>query len=325
MTPRVPRLFGNAPCSWGMLEFENASACEPIGYAQMLDELAASGYTGTELGDWDYMPPQPAALREELLRRGLTMTGAFVPVALKDAKAHEAGVEAAVKTATLLAAVAGSPEPFLVLADNNGCDPVRTTLAGRVPASSGLSEADWDVFAAGANRIARAVLERTGLSTVFHHHCAGYVETPAEIATLLERTDPSLLGLVFDAGHFLYGAGAEGADMMQFLRAHQDRIWYYHAKDCLPGVAAQARAEEWDYFTALRHGVFCELGRGAVDFHALLAWLDTTGYSGYLTVEQDVLPGMGAPRESAQRNLDYLKQIDGALEPAAAAQGDTRP
>lgn len=316
------RLFGNAPCSWGMLEFENACGCEPIGYTQMLDELAAAGYTGTELGDWGYMSVDAVVLRDELARRGLTMTGAFVPVALKDAGVHDAGVEIVVKTAALLAAVASTPAPYLVLADNNGSDPERTHLAGRVPKSAALSDTEWDTFAAGANLIAREVRERTGLRTVFHHHCAGYVETPAEIASLLERTDPSLLGLVFDTGHFIYGAGSDGADMMGFLRDHRDRVWYYHAKDCSSAVAAQARTEEWDYFTALRHGVFCELGGGAVDFAALLGWLDETGYSGYLTVEQDVLPGMGAPRNSARRNLETLTQIDAKLQTMSASKGD---
>ena len=46
---------GNAPCSWGTLEFKE-SAAKQIGYSQMLDELAETGYTGTELGDWGYMP-----------------------------------------------------------------------------------------------------------------------------------------------------------------------------------------------------------------------------------------------------------------------------
>ena len=74
---------GNAPCSWGTLEFEGAGG-EQIGYARMLDELAETGYTGTELGDWGYMPTDPATLSAELARRGLVMLGAFVPVALKD-------------------------------------------------------------------------------------------------------------------------------------------------------------------------------------------------------------------------------------------------
>ncbi len=49
---------GNAPCSWGTLEFKEIAA-EQIGYSRMLDELAETGYTGTELGDWGYMPNEP--------------------------------------------------------------------------------------------------------------------------------------------------------------------------------------------------------------------------------------------------------------------------
>jgi inosose dehydratase len=54
-------LVGNAPCSWGMLEFEEAKGSEPIQFRQMLDELVEAGYTGTELGDWGFMPTDPAA------------------------------------------------------------------------------------------------------------------------------------------------------------------------------------------------------------------------------------------------------------------------
>ena len=50
---------GNAPCSWGTLEFE-ATKAEPISFGRMLDELVETGYTGTELGDWGYMPTDPA-------------------------------------------------------------------------------------------------------------------------------------------------------------------------------------------------------------------------------------------------------------------------
>ena len=82
-------MVGNAPCSWGTLEFDEAKG-EQIGFGRMLDELAGAGYTGTELGDWGYMPTDPAALRAALENRGLVMLGAFVPVALKNASAHSA-------------------------------------------------------------------------------------------------------------------------------------------------------------------------------------------------------------------------------------------
>lgn len=306
-------LIGNAPCSWGMLEFEEAKSSEPLGYAQVLDELASCGYTGTELGDWDFMPTDPARLRGELEQRDLTMLGAFVPVALKNENAHAAGVAAAVKTARLLASVASTPAPYLVLADDNGTVVSRTRHAGRVASEEILSPAEWATFAQGAESVAHAVREETGLRTVFHHHCAGYVETPGEIATLLERTDPRLLGLVFDTGHFVFGSGERGADMISFLDRFADRIWYVHAKDCSASVAAQSRREKWDYFQSLQHGVFCELGKGSVDFPALLRWLRQRSYDGYIVVEQDVLPGMGAPKVSAARNLAYLRQVEASI------------
>ena len=39
----------------GRAEFEGLAG-EEIGYRQMLDELRDTGYTGTELGDWGFMP-----------------------------------------------------------------------------------------------------------------------------------------------------------------------------------------------------------------------------------------------------------------------------
>ncbi len=298
---------GNAPCSWGTLEFEGAKG-ESIGFARMLDELAETGYTGTELGDWGYMPTDPERLRGELASRRLMMLGAFVPVALKEPAAHEPGIASAVRVARLLAAVAADPKPFLVLADNNGSIAERTQNAGRIRPAMGLSSSEWRVFADGANRVARAVAEQAGLRTVFHHHCAGYVETPDEIGRLLDLTDPDLLGLVFDTGHYAFGS--QNAPVVEALNRFRDRIWYMHFKDLDPAVAEHSRAENWDYFESLRHGVFCELGRGTVDFPAVLRWLESTGYQGYVLVEQDVLPGTGAPRESARRNREYLRTIE---------------
>lgn len=308
MTGRMLKV-GNAPCSWGTLEFESTPA-EQVPFGRMLDELRDTGYTGTELGDWGYMPTDPAALRAELGRRGLVMLGAFVPVALRDPAAHDAGVAAAVRTARLLAATASSPAPYLVLADNNGTDKQRTALAGRVPPQASLSDADWITFARGAERVARAVLDETGIHTVFHHHCAGFVETPDEIATLLDRTDPELIGLVFDTGHYTYGSGRAGADVLTGLDRFAARIRYIHFKDCDPAVAERARRDQWDYFTALRHGIFCELGRGQVNFRAALGWLRDHDYDGYVLVEQDILPGMGSPAESARRNREYLRTLE---------------
>ena len=143
-------------------------------------------------------------------------------------------------------------------------------------------------------QLAHAVFEETGLKTVFHHHCAGYVETPDEIATLLELTNPT------DAR-----AWSSTPATIAMARGRRTATWWprsnasalasgtYTAKTAEPEVARRARAEQWDYFTALRHGVFCELGKGCVDFPALLRRLASRGYDGYVLVEQDILARNG--------------------------------
>jgi inosose dehydratase len=295
--------IANAPCSWGVLEFDLDG--KAAGYEQVLDEIRATGYEGTELGDWGFMPVEPAELRKQLDRRSLAMVGAFVPVFLKDRSTHAAGAGVAVKTARLMAE-AGYTDAFIVLADNNGSVEERTLNAGRVTSAMGLSAGDWKVFAEGADTVAQQVKKETGLRTVFHHHCAGYAETPEEIDTLLRLTDPSLLGLVLDMGHYAFGGG----DPLEALRKYRNRIWHVHYKDCDPVIAARSRDQKWNYFKSVENGVFCELGKGSVDFKSITAELKAQNYSGWIVVEQDVLPGMGKPYECALRNREFLKSVD---------------
>ena len=294
--------LANAPCSWGILEF-NLQGKSP-NYTQVLDEMQAIGYHGTELGDWGFMPTDPKQLRDELAARDLTLLGAFVPVAFADAEAHAAGEEYALQHARLLAA-AGGDTPFIVLADDNGSVEMRTQNAGRICPEEGLTQKQWDTFVIGVQNIAQAVKEETGLRTVFHHHCAGYVETPSEVEMLMQHTDPDLVGLCFDTGHYRFGGG----NPLDIFDKHADRIWHVHFKDCHPDVANRSRQEEWDYFQSVGHGVFCELGKGDVDFPEFIAELRKRNYDGWIVVEQDVLPGMGSPYESAERNFRYLKSI----------------
>ena len=74
-------------------------------------------------------------------------------------------------------------------------------------------------------------------------------------------------------------------------------------------MGKQAAEEGWDYFQAVRHGVFCELGKGEVNFPALLKQLQELDFDGWGVVEQDVLPGMGSPKESARRNREYISTL----------------
>ena len=183
----------NAPCSWGTLEFKGLGGAQ-VDCTVMLQELAETGYAGTELGDWGYMPVEAAALKRLLGRSDLSLRGAFVPVALSDLDRHNIGVGKAVRTANLLAA-AGDPAdpPFLVLADENAANPERVQHAGRITLEQGMTLDQWEIFVKGAHLVASAVREESGLKTVFHHHCAGFVETPKRLITSFRKQTRNLL------------------------------------------------------------------------------------------------------------------------------------
>jgi inosose dehydratase len=249
------------------------------------------------------MPTEPERLKEELHKRGLQMLAAFVPVALANPEAHADGVERAIRVAELLAKV--SDKPFVVLSDDNCKVKNRHVKAGRITRDDGMTERQWIDFVNGAHRVAREVLRRTGVRTVFHHHCAGYIETPVEIDRFLSATDPELVSLCLDTGHYAFAGG----DALDAVRKHGRRIRHVHFKDCDPRVASKSREEGWDYFKSVNSGIFCDLGKGVVPFDAIADELRRIGYDGWIVVEQDVLPGMGTPLDSAIRNRQFLREI----------------
>ncbi len=294
--------IANAPCSWGVIEnVEGGTA----GYRRVLDEMAETGYAGTELGDWGFMPTDPDALRAELDGRGLALLASFDTPWLQDPARHLQGEGDAIKIGKLLAAV-GGPDTMIVLGNDPYGNPVRGKNAGRITPEMGLTDAEWVIYADAANRLARRVRDEAGVRTVVHQHLGTLIETGAEVRRLMAMTDPDLLGICLDTGHWTFGTGENPVDA---VREFGDRIWHVHFKDSDAAVMAESRAQQWDGLTSTGHGVFCELGKGVVDFPGVLAALEETGYDGWIVVEQDILPGMGNPRESARRNREYLRSL----------------
>jgi inosose dehydratase len=291
----------NAPCSWGVIENVEGSR---LTYENVLDEMAATGYEGTELGDWGFMPTDPKALAAALKQRGLALVASWVSVYLHDPSRLDQSIAEAVRTAGLLRAVGGE-EAVIVLGNDPHSDIIRTNNAGRVTPEMSLTPAQFRKFTDGANAVARAVHGETGLRTVFHPHIATFVETPEEIETFVAGTDPGLVGIAFDTAHIAYGGG----DPIAALRKYGDRVRHVHFKGYSESAAAKCRAEKIDGVAAVGEGVFCELAESDIDFSTVLKLLREIGYDGWIVIEQDVLPGTGTPRDNAQRNRDYLKSI----------------
>jgi inosose dehydratase len=291
--------LANAPVSWGIMEVEGWSP--PIAFTQVMDAIAQCGYEATELGPFGYYPTDAAQLRDELARRNLALTSAFVPLRLKDRAAVAGEVAQAVTVGKLLAACGAK---YLVLSDHLW--PERMACAGWArEAGVTLSAGDWSVVGASIRRVAGAARE-LGLRCVFHHHAGTYVETPAEIETLLNEVAAEELGLCLDTGHYYYGGG----DPVDAVRRYRSRVEYLHFKDVSPAALDEVRREGLGFLDGVRRGVFCQLGRGGVNFPALKRELEELHYRGWAVVEQDTdatAPGAAAQATaSARASREFL-------------------
>ena len=293
---------GNAPVSWGVMEV--ADWGEQIAYGTVLDEIKRAGYVGTELGPFGYFPTEPNELMSELSARDLQLVASFVPIPLAHPDRHEEGYQEAMTVAQLLARAGAR---LIVLADE--MSESRMKVSGRVDETrDGMTKTQWDGAARILQRIAEACRELR-LSAVFHHHAGTFIETPKEIARLCENTDPDLLGLCLDTGHYFFGGG----DPVDAVRSYGARIRHLHLKDVQLPVLEAARREGLGFLAAVRRGVFCELGDGAVDLKKVITKMSDWGYSDWAIVEQDVDTRAADvnPLESAIRSRQYLRNIIG--------------
>ena len=296
---------GNAPVSWGVYEADRPTPP----FARVLDEIAAAGYEGTELGPYGYLPTTPEALAAELRQRNLGLGSSFVPLPLEDGSRRAQAVESALAVGRLLA-TQGVGE--VIIADDE--DARRTRIAGRVPAdgSAGWTDAQWREVVKTLDTVAAALRDQLGMRVVVHHHAGTFVETPAEIERLLAETDPDLVGLLLDTGHAAYG----GSDPVEIAARHAARIRYVHLKDVAGAELDHVRRSAIPMEEAWKRGVFCALGEGVVEFPRVVDALRGKGYAGWMIVEQDVVPDAQGrlvpdPADSARKSRAYLRESVG--------------
>ena len=285
--------IATAPINWNNEDVPGYREATP--FPRILDEIVAAGYRATE---WSAsLPDEAAVLRPELEARGLALLGAFVGMNLRDPGAVSTEIDRARAKATFLHSLGAR---HLIAADSG--DAARLAAAGHAEAAPALTSGQLRTMAQALNELGREV-DSLGMQLVFHPHVGTYIETPAEIDRLLVATDPDVVGWCLDTGHQVYG----GADLLELVRAHKDRVRYVHIKDVDPAVLAMARAEGWSFHEALERFVFCLLGTGEVPLPEVLEQLRSCGFDGWLVIEQDTTPD--DPTTTARDNRVRLETL----------------
>jgi inosose dehydratase len=295
-------VLANAPVSYGAFEITvglDPNVPEPL---TLLDWVSEAGYAGIDLGPVGYLGTTET-LAARLAERGLALAGGYLELPFSEPQALPAALTELGQLLDIFDSADSGPRPARpTLADAGS--PVRSRYPGRaaIDPSVGLDPAGWRHFAEGVARAVAACRER-GYEPTFHHHTATYIEAQWEIERLLELTD---VGLCLDTGHLLLGRG----EPITAIRDWAPRINQVHLKDARVArleeiVALAAPVEEiW------RRRAFCALGDGDIDIAGVLDALGEIGYSGWLVVEQDVLPDPSNPGQPAldqRRNREYLR------------------
>jgi len=300
--------FASAPDSWGVLDYPGPSWNQD--YEQMLDEMVAAGYRGTELGPYGFFPTDPAVLGPQLSKREMALLGSFVPVPLGDERSAQDVVAQIRRVGGLLSTLGA---PFLVMADAQS--EARDRIAGRVPSdgSAGFTAEQWKLVAKVVSEAA-SVTKDFGLDLVFHPHVSTYIETPDETERFFDVTSGTGIGLCLDTGHCAYADGDPVAEAIKF----REVLRFVHIKDVNSNSLATVRKNKLNFEQAVEAQTFTIIGQGSIDFPAFFGALRGMNYRGWLVVEQDVKYGATTipPVESIAASLRYLT---GVVEKLGAA------
>ena len=154
------------------------------------------------------------------------------------------------------------------------------------------------------NEMARACYD-LGVLACVHPHLGTEIETEPEIDLIMELTDPRYVFFCPDSAHL---TGAE-INVPNMIRRYGERMRYMHIKDLRAGVIEERRNQKAG--SKVESGteqlpIFCELGRGVIDYGPIMKALQDVDYRDWITVEIDV--SLTTPKESLGICRDYLQE-----------------
>lgn len=276
--------LANAPVSYGAFEMTVGVMDHVPSASRVLDEVAAAGYTGIDLGPEGYLAGS-GRLVDALAKHRLRLVGGYVALPFgrqPDVDFDELDRLLATFGEATEATTETALRPKPTLADAG--TPARSARIGLAATdrAHGLDDAGWSELCRSVQTAADRC-RAAGFEPTFHHHAGSYVEAPWEIDRLLEGTD---VGLCLDTGHLVAGGG----DPIEGWRRWRERINHIHLKDVRRDVVDEIVATGGSVADVWRRAAFCRIGDGDLDLPGLLGAVRRSGYAGWIVVEQDRLP-----------------------------------
>ncbi|MEV5505201.1 sugar phosphate isomerase/epimerase family protein [Streptomyces orinoci] len=287
--------IGSAPDSWGVWFAQDPLQ---VPWPRFLDEVSQAGYEWIELGPYGYLPTDPGRLREETARRGLRVSAGTVFTALHRGPAVWEETWAQVSQVAALAQEMGAGHLVVIPSfwrDDRTAEPIEDRE---------LTAAQWRDLATGMERLGHEVRERYGLRIAVHPHADTHIDTEEHVRRFLDATDPRLVNLCLDTGHYAYCGG----DSVRLIETYGERIGYLHLKQVDPAVLAEVTARGTPFGPAVRQGVMCEPPLGVPALEPVLQAAQRLDADLFAIVEQDMYPcPPDRPLPIARRTRAFLR------------------
>jgi len=245
-----------------------------------LDEIAAAGFDGVEVfgAPLQQFINRAASFGELVARNGLVLSSAYCHFTYLDPARRTAEDEEFRRVANFVAEAGGK----WVLLDGGH----KPNLHG----PDDVSVDDVAVVADAANRYA-AIAAELGLELAWHQHWGGIFEWSAPFHRFMAGTDARLVHFCPDSAQLAMG----DYDVVETFARYADRMGYVHFKDLAPNhhwaLAAKhggpAQPSDSGGYHVDSKWRMVELGRGTIDFPALLAILKNAGFDGWIVDDMD--------------------------------------
>lgn len=265
---------------------------------QVLSEMHAIGYTATEMGRT--FPQDIQELKIILNKHQIELASKFVGVLFSDPSLREEELQNFTEWADFLEKMDCKYTIVCEMGGSMHWDKRNPDRKKVIP----LTEQEWDSMVIGLHQAAK-ICKARGMELVFHPHGGTVVEQKEEVDRLMATTDPTLVNLLYDTGHALYG----NYDPLEQLVNHYDRIKYIHYKDVRKDVLNKLENENLDFREGVLEGLFTVPGDGCIDFESIISELVKRGYKGWTVVEAEQDPDVAEPYRYAQMAKSYLDEV----------------
>ena len=287
--------FGCAPINWTNDDLPSLGG--ELTYQQCLSEMALAGYKGSE-GGCKY-PKDFDVLKKALDLRGLQICNMWFSsffTTFENDRTYAAFEDHMDFTYGLGARVIGVGECGVTVHGQE-----ETPL---FPNSPILTEEQMKNLAEGLNELGRRA-QRKGMKVGFHPHVGTGIQSMKEIDRLMELTDPTLVGLLFDTGH----STIAGENPVSILKKYIDRVVHIHVKDVRREVFEQVKSGDHSFLWGVKNGMFTVPGDGnCVNWDAIFSILKESNYEGWIVVEAEQDPAKADPLEYAQKARAFMRE-----------------